>query len=52
MASGMSACRSVVFVGASARACFEETSEPGKSGEEGWRRCILKRQTGSRAGTE
>lgn len=45
MASGMSACRAVVvFVGASARACFEDTSEPGRSGELGWRICILKRR--------
>jgi hypothetical protein len=31
-------------VGVSARACFEETSEPGSSGELGWRICILERQ--------
>jgi hypothetical protein len=35
-----------VLVGSSARACLEETNEPGRSGEQGWRRCILKRQTG------
>jgi hypothetical protein len=43
----------VVFVGASARACFEDTSEPGSSGELGWRICILKRRQGAgKAGTE
>lgn len=26
--------------------CLEDASEPGRSGEEGWRMCILKRQTG------
>ena len=56
IASGMSACRSVLvllFVGASARACFEVTSEPGRSGELGWRICILEgRQGAGKAGTE
>jgi hypothetical protein len=41
----MSASWSALLVGSSARACLEETNEPGKSGEQGLRRCILREQT-------